>query len=314
MAEVEEKYTKELESLESKTVEETSTEETSEESGILEKDGDLYILDKAGQEGTEASPEEGELEKDSQLETGEREVSYEGTPYDGKSINDVVEMHRNAEKKITEQGEELGGLRKIASEEEITEEEAYNRLGGDDIEMGLTIERKKLKDLDPYDSDSYDDQVDVVSQLENDLIRKRTQEAIAERYNSRDNERFVREQRQKFANGGIELKDGEFDKVIENSKLYREDGLLTERSFHKGLIDEFGVERVTKFLTMEGEKKAREDIQKASAKTSEKVDVRGSGKGAKFAKVEDMGKRELRKNLKDLSETELKRLYDRLNQ
>ena len=151
--------------------------------------------------------------------------------------------------------------------------------------------------------------------MENVLINKNTQEQIQARFNSRDNETFVSNMKQKFSDSGVELSNDEFNSVTEAAKeSYTENGLLTERSFHKGLIDEFGVERVTKFLTMEGEKKAREDIQKASAKTSEKVDVRGSGKGAKFAKVEDMGKRELRKNLKDLSETELKRLYDRLNQ
>lgn len=307
MVEAEEQYVKELESLDKgDTTEESPVEE--ESSKIREKDGDLYILDS---EGAESSPEGEILEEDKPTEEGE-EVSYKGTPYEGKSVGEVVEMHRNAEKKITEQGHELGEFRK--SESEITEEEAYERLTGDDIEVFLAEEKKNLSELDPYDNDSHNEQLELISQLESDLIRKRTQEAIAERYNSRDNEKFIQEQKQKLTSEGFDLKDEEFDRVLDGAKYYREDGLLTDRSFHKGLIDEFGVGRVTKFLTMEGEKKAREDIQKASAKTSEKVDVRGSGKGAKFVKVDEMGRKELRKNLKGLSPDELKRLYARRNQ
>lgn len=281
---------------------------------FVEKDGDLYLLDESGGEGTEAEPEEGKTAKESQLESGEREVSYEGTPYEGKSKDEIVDMHRNAEKKINEQGEELGVFRENASMEDISEEEAFEKLSGGDIELMLAEEKTKLDDLDPYDTESVDMQRENISQLESDLIRKRTQEAINERYNSRDNEVFVGKQKEAFADEGIELTDEEFGRVAESSKYYHEDGLLTERSFHKGLIDEFGVEKVTKFLTMKAEEKARDDIHVATTKTTEKVDVRGSGKGAKLVKIDDMDSRERRKLLKGLSSAELEDLYARMNQ
>jgi len=315
MEEADKKYVNELESLELKQSPESSPKaESSDDEKIVEKDGELYFLSDSGDGEAETAPAGEKAAEESQQDAGSGEnFDPKGTPYEGKSIDDVIEMHRNAETKIQDQGKELGDFRKKSSDEDISEEEALDRLSSMDLKHGISEEKRKLAELDPYDEVPYNAQLEAISQLENDLITKITQESIADRYNSRDNERFVREQKQKFADAGIELKDEEFDKVVESSRSYNEDGLLTERSFHKGLLDNFNVEMVTKLFTMKGEMKARTDIQNASAKTSERVDVRGSGKGSKLVKITDMGSRERRKALEGLSPNELKDLYSRLN-
>ena len=64
---------------------------------------------------------------------------------------------------------------------------------------------------------------------------------------------------------------------------------------------------------MKGEEKARTDIAKANEKLDNKIDVRGSGKNSKLLKVNQLNQRELREAIKDLSPTELDRLYKSLN-
>ena len=149
--------------------------------------------------------------------------------------------------------------------------------------------------------------------MESDLINKRTQEAIATRFNSRDNQNFIDSMKNDYQKQGIELSDDEFNTVVDSANSYVENGLLTERSFQKAMIDKFGVDKIVKHYQMNGEQKARSDIQKAAAKTSEKVDVRGTGKIAKMVKIADLSQKELRETLDNLSYEELQKVNQQVN-
>ena len=149
--------------------------------------------------------------------------------------------------------------------------------------------------------------------MESDLINKRTQEAIATRFNSRDNQNFIDSMKNDYQKQGIELSDDEFNTVVDSANSYTENGLLTERSFQKAMIDKFGVDKIVKHYQMNGEQKARSDIQKATAKTSEKVDVRGTGKNAKMVKIADLSQKELRETLDNLSYEELQKVNQQVN-
>jgi len=187
------------------------------------------------------------------------------------------------------------------------------RLTANDVQDALSTEKAKLDEVDPYDADAVSTQRSLIREMENDLINKRTQEHLESRLNGRDNEAFVSTMKQRFNTDGIEVSDDEFTAVSELAKGYTENGLLTERAYHKAMIDEFGVEKVAKNYQMAGERKARLDIQNASAKQVEKVDVRGTGKNAKLIRVADMNKKELRSTLDNLSVNELQKLYGQLN-
>ena len=59
---------------------------------------------------------------------------------------------------------------------------------------------------------------------------------------------------------------------------------------------------------MSGEKKARAAIKTAAGKTTEKVDVKGSGKASKLIRISDLGRRELRSKLDTLSLEDVRKL------
>jgi len=288
-----------------------------DENSIIEKDGELYLRSESDEAEPVADPDEGQAaEQDSPVasEEGEQAVDEEPSQFQGKSRDDLIEMIAHSQKKIGEQGNELGELRKIAQkDEDLSDKEVFAKLSGDDIETGLAEEKAKMDTIDPYDDEAVGEQKELIRQMEADLINKRTQEAIATRFNSRDNQNFVDSMKSEYQKQGIELTDDEFKTVTESANSYTEDGLLTERSYQKAMIDKYGVDKMVKHYQMNGEQKARTDIQKAAAKTTEKVDVRGTGKNAKMVRIADLSQRELRSTLEDLSVEELNKLNDQVN-
>ena len=288
-----------------------------EEDLIIEKDGELYLRSESDEAEPVADPEEGQAaEQDSPVasDEGEQSVDEEPSQFQGKSRDDLIEMIAHSQKKIGEQGNELGELRKVAQKDEnLSDKEVFAKLSGDDIETGLAEEKAKMDTIDPYDDEAVAEQKELVRQMEADLINKRTQEAIAARFNSRDNQNFVDKMKNEYQKQGIELTDDEFKTVTESANSYTEDGLLTERSYQKAMIDKYGVDKMVKHYQMNGEQKARTDIQKAAAKTTEKVDVRGTGKNAKMVRIADLSQRELKSTLEDLSVDELSKLNQQLN-
>ena len=284
---------------------------------IIEKDGDFYLKSESDEVEPVADPDEGQAaEPDSPTASDEGQETSEKEPsqYQSKSREDLLEMLTNSQKKIGEQGNELGELRKIAQKpEELSDEEVFSKLSGDDIETGLAEEKAKLDIIDPYDDAAVNEQKELVRQMESDLINKRTQEAIATRFNSRDNQDFIDSMKEDYQKQGIELSDDEFTTVVDSANSYTESGLLTERSFQKAMIDKFGVDKIVKHYQMNGEQKARTDIQRATAKTSEKVDVRGAGKNAKMVKIADLSQKELRETLDNLSYEELQKVNQQVN-
>ena len=310
---------KELNDLDQKINPEEAAVETAEtkENLIIEKDGDLYLKSESDEAEPVADPDEGQAaEQDSPTASDEGQETSESEPsqFQGKSREDLLEMLTNSQKKIGEQGNELGELRKIAQKpEELSDKEVFSKLSGDDIETGLAEEKAKMDIIDPYDDAAVNEQKELIRQMESDLINKRTQEAIATRFNSRDNQNFIDSMKNDYQKQGIELSDDEFNTVVDSANSYVENGLLTERSFQKAMIDKFGVDKIVKHYQMNGEQKARSDIQKATAKTSEKVDVRGTGKNAKMVKIADLSQKELRETLDNLSYEELQKVNQQVN-
>ena len=305
----------ELQQLEDKFEPKTNEQEATEPSvKLIEKDGELYINSESDDVVNDVDPEKGES---SQELTQSDEYTTDGnkpSPFHDKSKDDLVDMVVNAQKMIGDQSSEIGELRKLTAEDEdLSEAELLERLSANDVQEALSTEKAKLDEIDPYDADAVSEQRGLIREIENDLINKRTQEHLESRLNGRDNEAFVSTMKQRFNTDGIEVSDDEFNAVSELAKGYTENGLLTERAYHKAMIDEFGVEKVAKNYQMSGERKARQDIQNASAKQIEKVDVRGTGKNAKLIRVADMNKKELRSTLDNLSVDELQKLYGQLN-
>ena len=300
------KYEAELEQLEKGTSGDGAVESTESDSQLVEKDGEFYLSDDT--EDT-LEPAEGETNVEEVESDVTTNLVDENDIYASKSKEEIIEMHQNAQKRMGEQGDELGKLRDIArNDEDLTDEEVFEKLSADDLSDGLKTEKQKLDNMDPYDIEARESQQELIREIENDLITKRTQENIASRMDSRDNQQFEQKQREILKSQGIDISDDDFSLVSDNANHYKEDGLLTEKSFHKALVDRFGLDHVVKNLTMSGEKKARADIKTAAGKTTEKVDVKGSGKASKLIRISDLGRRELRSKLDTLSLEDVRKL------
>jgi hypothetical protein len=295
-------------------------ETTTSDTNLVEQDGELLLsVDTDGEEPTQDAPEDGQASDQDNLSNSEEQqedTSYqEPDAYQGKSREDLAEMLSNAQSKIGVQGNELGELRKQAeqTEAELTDSEVFAKLGSEDIKMLLAEEKAKYNEIDPYEEMALKEQQELISEMESDLITKTTEEGIRKRYDQVDNENFVSQQKEVFKKQGVELSDTEFNDVIKKSYEYSQNGRLTNNSVFKAMIDAFGIDQVQKHYRMSGEAKARQEIKNAAAKTTERVDVRGSGKSAKLVNINNLKGQELNKALDNLSIDDLKKLNEKYN-
>ena len=312
----------ELESLEKQNQEnlaevDSADQQSAEESKIVEKDGELYLQTEEGTEEPETdSSEDEQTGKDNQSVSSESEKTEVEEPeaYQAKSRQDIIDMHLNATKKIGEQGDELGKLRKSEDVENMSTEELKSKFSADDLRQGYEAEKAVLAGLDPVmDEDKYIEQTALVDQIQTDWLEKNQQEIIERKFNTSDNEEFIETQRAKYEKGGIEISDDDFDAVTEMAQNYVENGKLTDRGYTKAMLDKFGTEQVLKFYSMSGEKKARSDISSAASKDQTKVEIKGSGKNAKMIRLGDLSYNEMNKALEGLSMEELQELSNKFN-
>ena len=312
----------ELESLEKQNQENlaevnSADQQSAEESKIVEKDGELYLQTEEGTEEPETdSSEDAQTGKDNQSVSSESEKTEVEEPeaYQSKSRQDIIDMHLNATKKIGEQGDELGKLRKSEDVENMSTEELKSKFSADDLRKGYEAEKAVLAGLDPVmDEDKYIEQTALVDQIQTDWLEKNQQEIIERKFNTSDNEEFIETQRAKYEKGGIEISDDDFDAVTEMAQNYVENGKLTDRGYTKAMLDKFGTEQVLKFYSMSGEKKARSDISSAASKDQTKVEIKGSGKNAKMIRLGDLSYNEMNKALEGLSVEELQELSNKFN-
>ena len=319
----------EKQNLETQTEETTTTEEapetTSEDSRVVEEDGEVYIRVDTDESDPKEEPEEGESSEDNQKVEGTSEDKPEAQStddevdslYANKSLDEVIGMHREATRKISEQGAHIGDLKTQVADtpaKDLTPEEILDKMSAEQVKAAYQEQKSKLSAMDQVmDEAAFMSQKSLVDSLEEDWLVKRQEEQIDERFNSQDNKEFIETAKAKFKETGVEMTDDEFNQVTKIAGDYLENGRYTDRSFQKALVDAFGVEKMTKFYAMKGEEKARQDISKASEKVENKIDVRGSGKNSKLVRIRDLSRREIRESIKDLSPGELDQLYKSLD-
>ncbi len=270
------------------TIEEETTESTVTESG------DIIIKDDEVTEESESESDEDKSDEDKAEETEESEIEIE-PEYQGKSVQDVIKMHKEAVKLYHSHDDELGRLRSNIKTADLSSAEIKERLSAEQIKKGridtkfeLNREARILADIEEY-SDSYNSQkqkVDelqtTVSKLELDYLEKHQDETFNIRWAGSENARFIEKQKEVFKKKGFDLTETEFNNVTERAKNYVNDiGVLTDNAYTHGLIDEFGVEKVTKFMSINEGKKVRNEINRAGEKVDTKVDTSGGGKTAK---------------------------------
>jgi len=319
----------EKQNLETQTEETTTTEEapetTSEDSRVVEEDGEVYVRMDTDESDPKEEPKEGESSEDNQKVEGTSEDKPEAQStddevdslYSNKSLDEVIGMHREATRKISEQGAHIGDLKTQVADaptKDMTPEEILDKMSAEQVKGAYQEQKSKLSQMDQVmDEAAFMSQKSLVDSLEEDWLVKRQEEQIDERFNSQDNKEFIETAKAKFKESGVEMSDDEFSQVTKIAGNYLDNGRYTDRSFQKGLIDAFGVEKMTKFYAMKGEEKARQDISKAGEKVENKIDVRGSGKNAKLRSIGNMRQQEMQNTFKDLSLEELAQLKSTIN-
>ena len=283
-------------------------EETPEEtSQVAEKDGEIYLATESDNEEPQVDPDSGQPQED----TSDLSDFDEPDMYRGKSRNDIIDMHQNASDKISDQGNELGQLRQTFANNEVDEEVLFEHLTSEDIKEGIEVETDKLKNMDSYDPE-YSGQDDLIRRMTQDLSVKVAEETVTDKLNDSANQAFVNNHQRTLESQGIPLSDDDYSDLTQVATNYSNNGILNESSYQKALIDKYGVDMLVRNYSIEGEKKARTDIANASSKMVERVNVKGSGKNAKFIRLNDLQGPELQKTLKNLSDSDLKRLTDNM--
>ena len=309
------------------TTETAEATETAEESRVVEKDGEIFISMDTDETDPETDPsEEGQSGEDNQEDQGtaDKETAVDDSvndPYAGKSVEDVIEMHKDASRKITEQGNTLSELKaspqqtnEPVAQEDLSANELLEKMSSAEIEDVYKTQQSKLNEMDTHlDEQAYNEQNALVQDLALDLLKKRQDERFTDGINAEENKKFLAEAKEGFKKTGIDLSDEEFSSVAEIAKMYTNNGKLNDNSMQKAMIDQVGVEKMVKFYSMNGEEKARSDIANASKKVQNKVDVRGSGKNGKLVNINNMSQYELSKTLQNMSLDEVNELYKKAN-
>ena len=287
-----------------------------ETDGIIEQDGELYV-EIEEEEAPESSPDKGEEDddkvKDSKAADKPEKSDEDESSYKGKSREEIIAMHRNASKKISEQGKELGEYRQKVADNELDTGELLKKLKADDLKSAFMKEKALLDQMNPAYDTNYDKQKAVVDRLQTDWLEKRQDELLSNRFRDQDNEAFIAKTKADYEKDGIKLADAEFEAVTELAKDYAVDGRLDKNAMTKAMIDVYGAEKVLSFQKISAEQKARKDIVTASAKTDPRVDVSGSGKNSRLVRFDDMDEVQMERSLRNLSDKQLEKLQTQLN-
>ncbi len=242
------------------------------------------------EEATEAEPDKGETVED-KVTTEKTETEYKvPTEFEGKSIEDLVNMIQSGTSKLGTMGTELKTARDQVTKANLTPEELRESLDSREVKVLLDQEREKLRNMDPDEVQKKElhDQQRLVDELIDEYGDKSRKENINEIIQSSANKEFKASQREALKTD-YELTDEEIaniEKVAENN--YLENGKLTERSYHHTLVAVYGLDRVMKSASMKAESKARTETAAAVAKTQAGVEATGTGTSGQYMNMDKL--------------------------
>ena len=323
----EEKYDDNISATESETTEQTvSDKNKTSEISETEKPEDKQIEGKqtevSGQTKVEKNLEEKVIKPSllTELEPSGQIVS-DDPKYKGKNVNDIIKMHQEAEKKLSEQGKELGELRTHLSKKEPTFDEIYANMTSNDLLTASQDLRIKLSEIDPVvEPDEYKKVNNLIARTEVLYSQKKTEELFKANLNSQQNNEFIEKTKKQMQELGIlndksgNFNESEYYKVIESAKDYvGQDGRLTDACVYKSLIDNYGHEKVNKFFEFIGAEKTRKQLIESQKKVEESVRIDTSTSPestvtGKRIKLLDLPEYEMQRYIDTLSDEEFNRL------
>ena len=293
------------------SLESTETPESSLEEGEAKEDKGKVETEKKSTDKSESTEKSTAIESDDDIDP----------TYKGKTREQVIDMHREASKKLGKQGEELGKARTEHKETET--KNIVEQMSMDDLRAARKKLSSEMIKLDPeFDKERYDELADAIAQSEQDILDKRHTMLINEQISSKENSEFIDKHKTVFKEKGFFVgKEGVFDDdgynaVIEQAKSYTDNGRLTENSVYKAMIDLHGFEKIGKVLEISTEQSTRERIKNAADKIDNKIDSKGKGsetESRKVVKFNQMSPMERDRFLDGLSMEEVESLESAVN-
>lgn len=293
---------------------ETTEEKEVVDDFVLDDDGNLIVYPEGDKSEPDADSDKEQSEEVKQedlkkVSDSSKEFDEKNPTYKGKTIEDVVEMHKEATRKITKESTRASNAEKLLDEKNLTFEEKLSRLKPDAIQDQIEKERNGILKLD-QEADDYDKLVDesrrVIQVLENAYSKNYLMAVADEKINERLNEDFIPRMRKNYIDDGIDISDEEFSEVTELAKNYTEGGQLTESSYHKAVIDKYGAAGFTKFYELKGGEETREDMKNTVGKETKSSGTGGGRTGG--IKFEDLKGKKRDEFLSNLSPAGLERL------
>ena len=278
----------------------------------------------------EQEVEESEVEVDIKEESTKEEETQSTEPtysesFDkkiaGKTPDELKAMLFESDKFLGKQGSELGELRSFKKDVETPKTSK-------DIKVSIEKTDGKIANLDAQikklDAELDDDEIADLIEKKNYLLEKKAgyndqhlqkfiTESIEKQGAGEHNKRLSGEMRDKIASEYGQKFSNEDWEVIDNyAKSVSEDYRVDKVDYEYAMMRALGVDKYKALGKVQAEVAVRNDIEQATRKTVETVG--GSSKRSYIElDMENMSPNQIGKQLDKLSDSELKRLKERIN-
>lgn len=278
---------------------EKETEVQREIGDIYEEGGELFEVEAAEKETAKSTDEK--VEDKEEVETKETIKSEEiSKPSDAETVADP-----NTIRSVV-MARKVKLLEEQIKESKLTPEQVRDRIPVKKLKQELLDEEKLLDEIDPdLNPSEHKTQKNIISAIKSAISEKEQTAQIEDRFKSKDNEDFLKNERKEFEDKGFKFSDVEWDAIATVSADYLDVGKYTKNAIQKGFIDIVGADVYNKMIAVSSEQKVREDIKAVATKVTKSVSTT-SGKAAQSSNF-------MNKLLKITDQDELERQLSRLN-
>jgi len=244
------------------------------------------------------------------------ELHSEGEPLPEDFLKTISEkkpeeLHRtiyNLEKKLGQQGNELGQLRKEKPVTSDTLKAEQKKLLAESKEL-----EKKLKELDAdLDSEDYEKlskQKEKLHENLSELSEKISDVKMSEKINSafdeKNNDILLAKTRKDYEEScGMKFSNSEWKNIEQTARKFG-DGLLKDGDIDAAIMKEVGPEKYRATMSLQGEMKARQDMAAAIGKITTSIGGDSKYSDSKIANVDKLTYAEKAQVLESLSAAQI---------
>ena len=229
---------------------------------------ELFVVEEVSDEkGTKSDKDDDDTLEDESVEDSKSKDKSS----DGDFKVDESMRLKMLEKKMDKTDREL-------AKANLTPEQIRQQVPLADLKADIKRQRTLLSDIDKeINPEEWARQNGIITTLENDIAEKERTARLDERYKSKDNTDFLKNERKLLADKGFEFSDQQFDGIAVAAEDYLVDGKFTKESIRKGLIDIIGADNTDKMYEVSSEQKIRDNLKVAASKVTKSTRITRSG-------------------------------------